>query len=606
MALAFPPYGYGHLVWVALIPLLCLLWRKGIGFWRGFALGWLYGMGMYCTAFWWIHEVGYVFDIPQPLFIGAAFAPLMSLYSLLPALWAGAAATLLRPRLAPPPATRGMDAAAGKKAWNHWAAADMLSTLRCALGCAALWVCMEWLRAHGTLGCSWNSLGMAMYDGLSLVQWAEFVGVTALSFIPVFASVILWGSVRRACVQFKNAGRGCRPWDFYGTVLLLFALFAGGLALSKAYSPLMMMRRDSVLQLPVLAVQANQDQKDRIYDGPGGPTQYGLFLRATKAAFDDIQRKTAQKAMESPELGITQQLPLWVVWPESAMGAPIWRKMQDNSLMPDPYTQDIFLDRERGLPKVRELVRGMGGQDFVLFTGVDENLLSADSPNVEEWQRKGMLNSMACLTDGFDSIRTVSKQHLMPFGEYLPLAESVDWINRTYTELTGTQVGEGIRPGAGSDPLLVPVPGTQESVGVIPAICYEDTVGDLLPKFVRPGPQVIVNVTNDGWFRHSACGVQQARAAAFRCIELRRPMVRAANMGVTCSIAPNGAIIDALLKADGSPHLPGYSYAVLPVDRNAGMTLYALWGDWAVGVCALLALGAMAASIRKGRQATKP
>lgn len=595
MALSFPPYDYGHLVWIALIPLLCLLWQGRAGFWRGFALGWLYGMGMYGTSFWWIHEVGYVFDIPMPIFMAIAFVPLMALYSLLPALWSGIAATLLRPKLEATPETTGMNTDAAKKAWDRWATTDLLSTVRCAIGCGALWVCIEWLRGHGTLGFSWNSLGMAMYDGLSLVQWAEFTGTAALSFIPVFTSVILWGAVRRSWEQFRGTGHGCRPWDFYGTVIFLFALFMGGLALSKAYSPLMMMRREGTLQLPVLAIQINQDQKERIATGKGGATQYGLYLRATKAAFDDIQRQTAMKAAGTPEVGITQQLPLWVVWPESAMGAPLWRNIDTRQLMPDPYTESLFLNPESGLPKVRELVREMGGQDFVLFTGVDEYRLAPTAAGM--WQPKGMYNSMACLPGEFDSIRTVSKQHLMPFGEYLPLAESVEWINRTYTEITGTQVDEGIHPGSGSDPIPVPVPGTQETVSVIPAICYEDTVGDLLTKFVRKGPQVIVNVTNDGWFRQSACGVQQARAAAFRCIELRRPMVRAANMGVTCAIAPNGAFIDALLKANGSPHLPGYSYAVLPVDRNAGLTLYALLGDWAVILCALLSLATMACGL---------
>ena len=48
MALAFPPYDWGNLVWVGLLPLLCVLWNGRTGFWRGFGYGWLYGMG--CTA----------------------------------------------------------------------------------------------------------------------------------------------------------------------------------------------------------------------------------------------------------------------------------------------------------------------------------------------------------------------------------------------------------------------------------------------------------------------------------------------------------------------------------------------------------------------------
>ena len=211
MALAFPPYDWGNLVWVGLLPLLCVLWNGRAGFWRGAGYGWLYGMGWYCVSFWWIHEVGYVFRIPLLVFLGVAFLPLMTVYSCLVALWSGMANTLLRPRLAPPPQTTGLKARQVEEAWASWANADLRSTLRCALGCGAMWVCIEWLRANGTLGFSWNSMGMALYNGLSLVQWAEFIGTAALSFFPTAAGVVLWGASRRAWIQYKATGRGCRP-----------------------------------------------------------------------------------------------------------------------------------------------------------------------------------------------------------------------------------------------------------------------------------------------------------------------------------------------------------------------------------------------------------
>lgn len=589
MALAFPPYDWGNLVWVGLLPILCVLWNGRAGFKRGFVYGWLYGMGWYCVSFWWIHNVGYVFRIPLPIFLGIAFFPLMTVYSCLVGLWGGLANTLLRPRLAPGPDTAALTRPGQKEqAWNQWATADMFSTLRSAVGCGAMWVCIEWLRANGTLGFSWNSMGMALYNGLSLVQWAEFVGTAALSFFPTAAAVILWGAGRRSWLQYRAMGRGCRPWDFFGMVVLLFCMFTGGLALSKMYSPLVMMKRDSVLQLPVLGVQLNLDQVERIDDGPMQPRLYGEFLRATRHAFTEVQQETIQKAMENPELAITQQLPLWVIWPESAMGCPIHLNTATNTLIQDPSTTRIFFG-ETGLPLVRQQVRELGGQDFVLFTGVDQYRWEKDDKS-DYLRPRGMYNSMAIIPGGFDSIATTSKQHLMPFGEYLPFVEHIEWLGKIYTELTGTQVGDGIHPGTGDAPIPVTIPGTGETVGVIPAICYEDTVGHLLTKYVRKGPQVIVNISNDGWFRDSCCGEQQARNAAFRCIELRRPMVRAANMGYTCAIAPNGAFMDILQKADGSPHLAGHSYAVLPVDKNAGFTLYALLGDWAVVLCLILVI----------------
>ncbi len=586
MALAFPPYDWGNLVWVGLLPLLCVLWNGRAGFWRGAGYGWLYGMGWYCVSFWWIHEVGYVFRIPLLVFLGVAFLPLMTVYSCLVALWSGMANTLLRPRLAPPPQTTGLKARQVEEAWASWANADLRSTLRCALGCGAMWVCIEWLRANGTLGFSWNSMGMALYNGLSLVQWAEFIGTAALSFFPTAAGVVLWGASRRAWIQYKATGRGCRPWDFYGVIVILFGMFAGGLALSKLYSPLTMFKRDSVLQLPVMGVQLNLDQQERIDGGSHQPHLYGMHLRETRQAFNEVQQATLRQAMENPELAITQQLPVWVVWPESAMGCPINLNQDTGLLMPDYLTTRTFFG-ETGLPLVRQQVKEMGGKDFVLFTGVDQNIWEPTGDS-KGYLSRGMYNSMAIIPGGFDSITTVSKQHLMPFGEYIPFVEEIEWIGKLYSELTGTQVGEGIRPGQGDEPIPVTVPGSNESVGVIPAICYEDTVGRLLTKYVRKGPQVIVNISNDGWFRNSCCGEQQARNAAFRCIELRRPMVRAANKGFTCAIAPNGAFIDILQKADGSPHLPGHSYALLPVDKNAGYTLYALLGDWAVALCAFL------------------
>ncbi|MBR4311598.1 MAG: hypothetical protein IKT79_11255, partial [Akkermansia sp.] len=163
MALAFEPYDIGFLVWVALLPILTILWLGKASFKRGFGMGWLYGMGWYSTSFWWIHEVGYVFDIPLWLFLLIAFLPLMAVYSALIGLWGGLVATLLRPRLVAAPATEGLRPEKKKQAWADWAWRDLFSTVGTATGVAALLVCVEWMRSSGTLAFSWNTLGMGMY-----------------------------------------------------------------------------------------------------------------------------------------------------------------------------------------------------------------------------------------------------------------------------------------------------------------------------------------------------------------------------------------------------------------------------------------------------------
>ncbi len=156
-------------------------------------------------------------------------------------------------------------------------------------------------------------------------------------------------------------------------------------------------------------------------------------------------------------------------------------------------------------------------------------------------------------------------------------------------------------PGKGDSPLPVIDPGTGGTVGVIPAVCYEDTLGRQLRRFARPGAQVIVNVTNDGWFLRSSAGRQHARNAAFRAIELRRPLIRAANTGLTAAFASNGAVIGELRDADGSPFGSGALLSELPIEQDMGLTLYARAGDWAVAACLLLAALCCRANARRRR-----
>lgn len=645
-ALAYPPYDLYPIVWVALIPLIAVLWSGPARFWPSFRAGWLYGMGWYCVSFSWITEVSAVFpllnncfgspaDMPallrdnpellpllNRLFFGLiAFLPLMALYALLPALWAGVAGRWLRPRTGAGPARDLSEATPDERrsAWTAWAHADMRSWLGSAVALGALWVCIEWLRAHFLcLGFSWNSLGSALYGGYAFAQWAEFIGTNGLSIIPASFSILLWGALRRAYLHQRGASRINRPWDFYGAVVLLMLLFLGGLIMARQYSPAGMRAASqraeargesaSCLMLPVMAAQINLDQVEKMQQAADPAFRRRIrerYLRLTGEAFEDILRRGMDDARRNPELGIIPKLPLWVVWPESALPDHLWRDTGRNALLQDRINSACLLGPE-GLPGLRSsLADRLGAAPFTLFAGGDEILLrDADGtatdafntilmPDGRRLSPAGMYNSLVVIPEGFDSVTTTAKQHLMPFGEYIPLVTTISWIGDAYSQLTGTQVGDGIIPGSGSDPLTLSLPDSGRRISVIPAVCYEDTVGDLIAKFVRPEPQVIVNVTNDAWFRRSACGEQQARMAAFRCIELRRPMVRAANMGVTCSIAPNGAPIDELRDADGKPWLEGYSYALLPVDLNGRVTLYARWGEWFCVVCAALVLLAL-------------
>jgi apolipoprotein N-acyltransferase len=124
-------------------------------------------------------------------------------------------------------------------------------------------------------------------------------------------------------------------------------------------------------------------------------------------------------------------------------------------------------------------------------------------------------------------------------------------------------------------------------VQVIPNVCFEDTVGRLTRRFVRHEPQVIVNVTNDGWFKESEAAAQHMANARFRAIELRRPMIRSANTGVSGIISAAGSLVDPatgdrqIVEDENGNHFTRgnlYGHAYAPVDSP--LTLYAVAGDW--------------------------
>jgi apolipoprotein N-acyltransferase len=124
----------------------------------------------------------------------------------------------------------------------------------------------------------------------------------------------------------------------------------------------------------------------------------------------------------------------------------------------------------------------------------------------------------------------------------------------------------------------------------MPSVCFEDTVPRLTRKFVRPGPQVIVNVTNDGRFKESPAAAQHFANAKFRAIELRRPMIRCANSGVSAAVDTTGKA-QVLLDAQGSHFTRGSQRVDVAVPKSASFSLYALIGDWAVALGAVLAFG---------------
>ena len=195
---------------------------------------------------------------------------------------------------------------------------------------------------------------------------------------------------------------------------------------------------------------------------------------------------------------------------------------------------------------------------------------------------KGDYNAAILVPEGGQDIQVYRKLHLVPFGEYVPGRNTVPFIGA----IVGDQVpGDFTR---GKEPVVFRL--TTDRVMVAPLICFEDTLGELTRQFVLRGANLLANVTNDGWFLRSAGSQQHVENAIFRCVENRRPMVRAANTGVTCFVNRFGRVTQVLLDAEGSQFTEGVLTGTVEVPTDGALTFYSRHGELFAKVCAGLAL----------------
>jgi len=164
------------------------------------------------------------------------------------------------------------------------------------------------------------------------------------------------------------------------------------------------------------------------------------------------------------------------------------------------------------------------------------------------------------------------KVHLVPFGEYEPFPLIHRVVSNVSSEVGGFRKGTEYSVGRLANGY---------SFGVF--ICYEAIYPDEIRRFAANGAQLFVNISNDGWFGHSAAAEQHLRMARVRAVENRRWIVRATNSGITASIDPYGRIFRPLPRDVRAA-------ADLPYDFRTHQTIYTRFGDWFAWLCVLVSV----------------
>ena len=546
----FPPFKLTWVAWIALLPLLAVLWtidgRRAA--WRGFLYGWLAGVVSCGIQFSWLAVVSPLGAVVLPLYLGMYWG-----------VFGAFAATLGNP-------WRG-------QVGDGWS--ECLRSLRLAFCNGAVWAGLEWLRGWLFTGFGWNGLGVAFHETLALAQAADLLGVSGLSLLLVFFQAVLLQAGWRT-LQGAADGRRRPRVDFLtaaGVVALVLCYGIARLALEG---------RGESLRLKALLVQINipQDAAQVLWDPLEVHTAYEDETRkALEALADRDAERLRQQAQSAAEGTISLTWPDWVMWPESALTGRILRAGDGTWGTWEENLQTIAQVRRAG--------------PFTLIYGINE-LEAEPTPDGQlVMKEKGRAWNSLAVMDPADRLQTYRKRHLVIFGETIPFVEQIPLLKKIYEQQAGVAYGGSFTPGDSIDPLPVKLhDGTV--IGAIPTICFEDTVARIPRLFVRPGPQVIVNVTNDGWFKESVAAAQHFANARFRAIELRRPLLRCANNGVSAALDSTGSTAhpdtgkpQLIVDAQGSHVTRGWLLAELDVPVQPSFSLYALIGDWGIIALAL-------------------
>ena len=558
VAALVPPFSFSGFAWLCLIPLLIALWTlKGQHrAKKGFLIGYLAGAIAFGIQVSWLSTVSWLGPVVLAAYLALFFGA-----------FGAFAATLGNP-------------------WNRKEEISD-SPFRClftAFTHATVWAGLEWLRGWLFTGFGWNGLGVAFHDTLVISQAADLLGVAGLSLMLVFFQCVL---VQVAHRMKKSAADGIRRprWDFAATALGVGFLIAYGLLRIAGESG------KETIPLKALLVQLNIPHEGARVLWPAEEVHM-TYEDETLGALEAIEKVDEEKlkaaVSEGGEGEIELSHPDWVLWPETALNGRIIRT--------DSGEWGSWQENADTIGRVRE------GGNFNLIYGVVEVEGEAREDGLYQKDKAKIYNSIAIETAVGD-LETYRKRHLVIFGETIPFVESIPLLKKIYEQQSGAEYNGSFTAGPSLDPLPHKLKG--KDIGIIPAVCFEDTVPRLTRKFVRPGAQIIVNLTNDGWFKESPAAAQHFANARFRAIELRRPMLRCANTGVSAAIDTIGSTAhprtgkpQILTSEKGSHFTRGNLLAELNIPVSPSLSLYALVGDW--GIIGLSIIGlAMAIIFRK-------
>ncbi len=155
--------------------------------------------------------------------------------------------------------------------------------------------------------------------------------------------------------------------------------------------------------------------------------------------------------------------------------------------------------------------------------------------NREDRKKNGIYNSLVIVNNNFEIIQEYRKQKLVPFGEFLPFEK---FLKKLGLKKITEGHGSFLKGGQQSNLIL-------QGLNILPLICYEIIFTEFIQKSYQD-TNIIINISEDGWFGNSIGPRQHFAKGVYRAIEQNTFFLRSANKGITAIINNKGEVVKKL------------------------------------------------------------
>ncbi len=348
-----------------------------------------------------------------------------------------------------------------------------------------IWISSELLRSIGFHGFQWNLIGDSQWHNTIMIQSADIFGVWGVSFLVLISNSVL-AEIICSAVETRSLKR-CFHRNNGLKIAVVFAVLVANLVYGFiSYNKYERISINSPKEKLAL-IQPNIGSHDPWWEKHWD--YYGI-----------IWKLNAEAALKNPDM---------IVWSETMVRNLVWYYLENYNSDTDVNIFNIRfikMPQEFGIP--------------ILFTSPD--------------QIDDKYYNAADYLDPLTNIRqNNSKIHLVPFGEWMPVYDSVPVLRK----LMDIEGAGSFFPSAKFNIIQ------ERKAKIRVLICFEDIYSILARKFIKKGVNYFINTTNDGWayklgFPHPMW--QHLAGATLTAVSVRRPIARAANTGVTGIIDATG------------------------------------------------------------------